>query len=126
MAGALREKQTINCFSELFISQTASYWLVCFEDLLSHITSTWDGMVVLTGDINFDLIGCLDSLLTHCSNTLDMFEIVMKLTRVTKTSRTLIDYKHTHMKDMSRILDSLIVYFVSPAVHKYYFRIPKL
>ena len=53
-------------------------------------------------------------------------KIVMKLTRVTKTSRTLIDYKHTHMKDMSRSLDSLIVYFVSPAVHKYYFRIPKL
>ena len=74
MAGALREKPTTNCFSELFIGQTASYWLVCFEDLLSHITSTWDGMVVLTGDINFDLIGCLDSLLTHCSNTLDMFE----------------------------------------------------
>ena len=35
-------------------------------------------------------------------------------------------YKHTHMKDMTRSLDSLIVYFVSPAVHKYYFRIPKL
>ena len=32
---------------------TASYWLECFEDLLSHITSTWDGMVVRTGDINF-------------------------------------------------------------------------
>ena len=74
MAGALREEQTINFFSELFIGQTASYWLMCFEDLLSHITSTWDGMVVLTGDINFDLIGCLDSLLMHCSNTLDMFE----------------------------------------------------
>ena len=28
-------------------------------------------------------------------------------------------YKHTHMKDMARSLDSLIVYLVSPAVHKF-------
>ena len=74
---------------------TASYWLECFEDLLSHITSTWDGMVVLTGDINFHLIGRPDSLVTRYSNTLDMFglqQIVTKPTRVTRTSRTLIDY----------------------------------
>ena len=32
---------------------------------------------------------------------------------------------HTHERH-ARSLDSLIVYFVSPAVHKYYFRIPKL
>ena len=30
-------------------------------------------MVVLTGDINFDLIGRPDSLLTRYCNTLDMF-----------------------------------------------------
>jgi len=52
---------------------TASYWLECFEDLLSHLTFTWDGMVVLTGDISFDLIGRPDSLVTRYSNTLDMF-----------------------------------------------------
>ena len=52
---------------------TASYWLECFENLLSHITSTWDGMVVRTGDINFDLIGRPDSLVTRDINTLDMF-----------------------------------------------------
>ena len=72
----------------------ASYWLECFEDLLSHITSTWDGMVGLKGDINFDLIGRPDSLVTRYSNTLDMFgleQIVTKPTRVTRTSRTLID-----------------------------------
>ena len=44
---------------------TTSYWLECFEDLLSHTTSTWDDMVVLTGDIKFDLIGRPDSLLTR-------------------------------------------------------------
>ena len=73
---------------------TASYWLECFEDLLSHITSTWDGMVVRTGDINFHLIGRPDSLVTRDINTLDMFglkQIVTKPTRVTRTSGTLID-----------------------------------
>ena len=73
---------------------TASYWLECFEDLLSHITSTWDGMVVRTGDINFDLIGRPDSLVTRDINTLDMFglkQIVTKPTRVTRTAGTLID-----------------------------------
>ena len=56
-------------------------------------------MVVLTGDINFacghDLIGRPDSLVTHYSNSLDMFgleQIVTKPTRVTRTSRTLIDH----------------------------------
>ena len=51
-------------------------------------------MVVLTGDINFDLIVRPDCLVTRYSNTLDMFgleKIVTKLTRVTRTSRTLID-----------------------------------
>ena len=74
---------------------TASYWLKYFEELLSHITSTWDGMVVLIGDINFDLIGRPDSLVTRYSNTLDMFgleKIVTKPTRVTRTCRTLIDH----------------------------------
>ena len=74
---------------------TAFYWLECFEDLLSHITSAWDGMVVRTGDINFDLIGRLDSLVTRDINTLDMFglkQIVTKPTRVTRTSGTLIDH----------------------------------
>ena len=52
-------------------------------------------MVVLTGDIDFDLIGRPDSLVTRYSNTLDMFgleRIVTKPTRVTRTSRTLIDH----------------------------------
>ena len=78
---------------------TASYWLESFEDLLSHITSTWDGMVVLTGNMNFDLICRTDSLVTSYSNTLDMFglkQIVTKPTKVTRTSRTLIDHINTN------------------------------
>ena len=57
MVGAPREKQTqellLGVIYRSDLLMTASYWLECFEDLLSHITSTWDGMVVRTGDINF-------------------------------------------------------------------------
>ena len=52
-------------------------------------------MVVLTGDINFDLIGRPDSLVTRYINISDMFgleQIVTKPTKVTRTSRTLIDH----------------------------------
>ena len=56
-------------------------------------------MVVLTGNMNFDLICRTDSLVTSYSNTLDMFglkQIVTKPTRVTRTSRTLIDHINTN------------------------------
>ena len=56
-------------------------------------------MVVLTGDINFDLIGRPDSLVTRYINTSDMFgleQIVTKPTKVTRTSRTLIDHLITN------------------------------
>ena len=69
---------------------TASYWLECFEDFLSHITSTWDGMVGFRGDINFDLICHSDSLVTRYSNTSDM--LGLEPTRVTRTSRKRIDH----------------------------------
>ena len=95
---------------------TASYWLECFEDLLSHITSTWDGMVVRTGDINFDLIGRLDSLVTRYINTLDMFgleQIVTKPTRVTRTSRTLIYYIITNYPMRISVTDVIPTSIVS-------------
>jgi hypothetical protein len=41
---------------------TASNWLECFEDLLTHVTSTWDGMVLLAGDTNFNLLAPPDRL----------------------------------------------------------------
>ena len=90
MAGAPRNKHRKLLLGVIYSSDllmTASYWLECFEDLLSHITSTWDGMVVLTADIDFDLIGRPDSLVTRYSNTLDMFGL-----EKIRTSRTLIDH----------------------------------
>ena len=33
-----------------------SVWLDKFEDLISYITTQWDGLLVRTGDMNFDLL----------------------------------------------------------------------
>ena len=73
------------CRSNLLI--TASKWLECFEDLLIHVTSTWDGMVVLAGDTNFNLLIQHDRLVLRYNTILDIFgldQIVTKPTRVTK------------------------------------------
>ena len=31
-------------------------WLEKFETLLSEVTTKWDGFIIITGDINIDLI----------------------------------------------------------------------
>jgi len=36
-------------------------WLDNFEDLISYITAQWDGLLVITGDMNFDLLGLPDA-----------------------------------------------------------------
>ena len=32
-------------------------WLENFETLLSEVATKWDGIIIITGDINIDLIG---------------------------------------------------------------------
>lgn len=60
-------------------------WLDCLEDLLSHITTSWDGMTVLTGDMNIDLLGDFNSVTSRYCGMLDIFglkQVVSKPTRV--------------------------------------------
>ena len=33
-----------------------SLWIENFETLLSEVTTKWDGVIIITGDINIDLI----------------------------------------------------------------------
>ena len=71
-----------------------------FESLLSDLSVAWDGMLLVTGDINLDLF-CpnkppvrkyLDIL-----STLNLTQHVTKATRTTLHSETLIDYIITNM-----------------------------
>ena len=55
----------------------------------------WDGMLMLTGDINIGMLHPSDHLTKRYQGILDMFElaqIVKRPTRVTRTSKTLIDH----------------------------------
>lgn len=79
---------------------TPSIWLECLENLLGHITTNWDGMIILTGDMNIDLLGDRDTIATQYCTLLDIFglkQMVSEPTRLTRTTRTLIDHIVTNM-----------------------------
>ena len=72
-----------------------SDWLNSLENLPGYLTVYWDGMLMLTGDINIDMLRPSDHLTKRYQGILDMFEltqIVKRSTRVTSTSKTLIDH----------------------------------
>ena len=43
------------CRSERML--TPAEWLERFKSLLGYLTATWDGLIVVAGDINRDLLG---------------------------------------------------------------------
>ncbi|CAB4014508.1 Hypothetical predicted protein, partial [Paramuricea clavata] len=70
-------------------------WLEQIESLLTDLVSTWEGMLVVTGDMNIHCISP-NTPLTRSYNeilqTLSLHQLVSKPTRVTQTSLTLIDH----------------------------------
>ena len=72
-----------------------SDWLNSLENLLGYLTVYWDGMLMLTGGINIDMLRPSDHLTKRYQGILDMFEltqIVKRPIRVTRTSKTLTDH----------------------------------
>ena len=72
-----------------------SDWLNSLDNLLGYLTVYWDGMLMLTGDINIDMLRPSDHLTKRYQGILDMFgltQIVERPTRATRTSKTLIDH----------------------------------
>jgi hypothetical protein len=75
--------------------QSSSDWLDSFESLLGHLTVSWDGLLLVTGDINIDLLKPNDPLSKMYQSILEIFGLtqhVTKPTRVTQNSKTLIDH----------------------------------
>ncbi len=70
-------------------------WLAQMENLLSQLTTSWDGLLILTGDININLLKS-DAHLTKqyldLLSTFDLTQHVQKATRITQTTTTLIDH----------------------------------
>ena len=68
---------------------------VSFETLLAHLTVSWDALLLLTWDTNIDMLKPSDSHTKQYQSILDAFgchQHVTKPTRITRTSKTLIDH----------------------------------
>ena len=78
---------------------TNSDWLERFESLLGYLTVNWNGLLVLLGDINIDLLQPSNNLTKQYQSILDVFgiqQMVNQPTRVTRTSRTNYPQNITH------------------------------
>ncbi|XP_028409262.1 uncharacterized protein LOC114531856 [Dendronephthya gigantea] len=70
-------------------------WLDGFKSILSYLAAQWDGLLLITGDTNVDLLNSSSPLTKQYLEILDMHnlqQMVTKPTRITVTSRTLIDH----------------------------------
>lgn len=75
-------------------------WLENFESLMSELAITWDGMLLITGDFNIDLLR-KDKLQVQkyidILTTMDLKQLITKPTRTSQHSSTLIDHIITNM-----------------------------
>ena len=70
-------------------------WLERMDALLGNITANWDGLLVVTGDVNVDMLKPSNILTQKYQAMLDVFglhQMVSKPTRVTRTSKALLDH----------------------------------
>ena len=74
------------------------------EDLLTDLTTSWNGLLILTGDFNIDLFQPDAELTKQYLDLLEIFNLsqhVKEGTRTTPISRTLID--HIISNDSKRV-----------------------
>lgn len=86
-------------------------WLDCFESLLGHLTVSWDGMLILTDAVYIDMLSPLYYLTKRYQTILDVFgltQVVTHPTRITKTTKTLIDHLITSYPQ--KVTDTCIVH----------------
>ena len=60
-----------------------SDWLNSLENLLGYLTVYWDGMLILTGDVNMDMLRPSDHLTKRYQGILEMFELTQIVKRPT-------------------------------------------
>ena len=100
--------------SEAILSYSA--WLDNFNDILSDLSIEWDGMLILSDDINVDLLRPEKSETRKYKEILDSLnleQLVTKPTRTTHHSATLIDHIITNMKQQVTHTDVLPALLIS-------------
>ena len=80
--------------------QAYQTWLGKTENLISQLNINWDGLLMITGDFNIDLLKPEEPMVKQYTDMLDSFnlhQLVKIPTRVTSKSKTLIDHIITNM-----------------------------
>ena len=70
-------------------------WIDTVESLFSQLNVLWDGLLVVTGDVNVDMLTlAAPQVRKYCDmlTSLNLYQHVTKPTRTTPTSKTLIDH----------------------------------
>ena len=70
-------------------------WLDAFESLLAHLTVSWDGLLFFTGDTNIDMLKPSHKITKQYRSILEAlgcYQHLTKPTRITRTSKSLIDH----------------------------------
>ena len=67
-------------------------WLENFDTLLSEVTTKRDGVNIITGDINIDLIGEQKESTKRYKNILHSFNPQQHITKPTRKGKSLIDH----------------------------------
>ena len=91
-------------------------WLEGFETMLAHISAHWDGLLVVTGDTNIDMLKPDLPLTKQYSDILHMYDleqIVTKPTQITAKSKTLIDHLITNHANKVAHSDVLPCHLIS-------------
>ncbi|KAL9979131.1 hypothetical protein ACROYT_G016745 [Oculina patagonica] len=83
---------------------TGRIWMAQMESMLSDLLTSWDGLLLITGDLNIDMLKPNASLTKQYAGLLSTFNLtqhVQKPTRITPHSETLID--HIVSSDSKRV-----------------------
>ena len=94
--------------SERMLNSTK--WLERFKNLLGHLTATWDGPIVVKGDINIDLLRPnkpITSQYQDILSSLNLHQHVPKPTRTTDKTSTLIDHITSNLPERNPHTDVL-------------------
>ena len=81
---------------------TSAEWLERFESLLGYLTATWDGLIVVAGDINIDLLGPNKPTTSQYQDILAVLNLhhhVHKPTSTTDKTSTLIDHINSNFPE---------------------------
>ena len=67
-------------------------WLEKFEYILSEVYTKWNGVIILAGDLNIDLLNGSKELQRRYKDILHSFSLRQHITSPTRKSKTLMDH----------------------------------